>query len=68
MSKEFSIKNTLIYEAYHPSLDSYPKSCKYTLEFDGTDMTVYGYVEQFRAYLRMMGFAEKSIKEALGEF
>ena len=49
-------------------LTGYPKSGSHVISFDATDLDIYGYVEQFRAFLRAAGFCEKNIKDALGEF
>jgi hypothetical protein len=68
MSKEFSQKMTIIAEHKNGGLENYPYSNTYTFEFDSTDLTIYGYVEQFRTVLRAEGFSEKLITEALGEF
>lgn len=68
MTKEFSAKATVILDCKNGSLENYPTTNKYTFEFDATDMTIYGYVEQFRTVLRAAGFSEKSITDALGEF
>jgi hypothetical protein len=68
MTKEFSQKMTIIAQHKNGGLENYPYSNTYTFEFDSTDLTVDGYVEQFRTVLRAVGFAEKTITEALGEF
>lgn len=59
---------TIIAEHKNGGLENYPHSNTYTFEFDCTDLTIFGYVEQFRTVLRAEGFSEKLIKEALGEF
>ena len=68
MTKEFSQKMTIIAQHKNGELKDYPYSNTYTFEFDSTDLTIHGFVEQFRTVLRAVGFAEKTIKEALGEF
>lgn len=68
MSNHYYTKATLIAESSNGDLDGYPRTNKYTLEFYATDANVWTWVEQFRAFLRVQGFAEKTIKEALGEF
>lgn len=68
MKNEFSTKVKITLDCKNGGLENYPDTSTYTFEFDGTDMTIFGYVEQFRAVLRAAGFAEKTIKDALGEF
>lgn len=68
MTKEFSQKMTIIAEHKNGQLENYPYSNTYRFEFDCTDLTIHGYVEQFRTVLRAVGFSEKMITEALGEF
>jgi hypothetical protein len=63
----FYTKVTMIIESSNGDLEDYPKSNKYTIEFDATDMTLFGWAEQFRALLSLQGFAEKSIIELLGD-
>lgn len=67
MKDEFYTKVKVIVDCKNGDLKDYPASNKYTFEFDATDLTLYGYVEQFRTILRASGFSEKSITEALGE-
>jgi hypothetical protein len=68
MRNEFSTWVTVTLDCKNGDLPDYPSVNKYTFEFDATDMTIQGYVEQFRTILRASGFAEQSITEALGEF
>ncbi len=68
MKNEFSSNVKIIIDCKNGDLKDYPYTNTYTFEFDATDMTIHGYVEQFRTVLRAAGFAEKSIKDALGEF
>ena len=65
--KKFSTKVTFITESDNGDLDDYPKTSKYTLEFDATDLNIYGYAEQMRCFLRAAGFSEGNITEVLGE-
>ena len=64
----FHTQVTFITESNNDGLKEYPNTSKYTHTFDATDLTIYGYVEQFRCFLRAAGFAEKGIEDALGEF
>ena len=68
MTNEISTWITVTLDCKNGDLPHYPSVNKYTFKFDATDMTIQGYVEQFRIILRASGFAEKTIREALGEF
>jgi len=68
MKDTFHTQVTFIADCNNGTLENYPHTNKYTFTFDATDMTIYGYVEQFRCFLRASGFSEKSISDALGEF
>jgi hypothetical protein len=68
MTNEVSTWITVTLDCKNGDLPHYPSVNKYTFKFDATDMTIQGYVEQFRIILRASGFAEKTIREALGEF
>ena len=63
----FYTKVQIVIESSNGDLEDYPKTVKKTLEFDATDGNIWMWVEQFRALLRLEGFHEKSITEALGE-
>ena len=68
MKSEFSTKVKIIIDCKNGDLSNYPYSNTYTFEFDSTDLTIVGYIEQFRTVLRAAGFSEKSIKEHMGEY
>ena len=68
MNDQFHTQVTIIIDANNGKLENYPATSRYKFSFDATDMTIYGYVEQFRAVLRAAGFSEKCITDALGEF
>jgi len=68
MKSEFSSKVKIILDCKNGDLDNYPYTNTYTFEFDATDLTIVGYIEQFRTVLRAAGFSEKSIKDHMGEF
>ena len=68
MKSEFSSKVKIIIDCKNGDLSNYPYTNTYTFEFDATDLTIVGYIEQFRAVLRAAGFSEKSINEHMGEF
>jgi|688.fasta_scaffold22288_12 hypothetical protein len=68
MTNEISTWITVTLDCKNGDLPHYPSVNKYTFKFDATDMTIQGHVEQFRIILRASGFAEKTIREALGEF
>jgi hypothetical protein len=54
-------------ECSNGDMPDYPATNKAVLEFDATDTNIWAWVDQFRLALRVAGFAEKSITEALGE-
>ena len=64
------LKTTVTFTAHsdYGDLENYPASGTQTITFDATDCTIQAYVEQFRCFLKAEGFAEKTIKEALGEY
>ena len=68
MTSEFSSKVKITIDCKNGDLSNYPYTNTYTFEFDSTDLTIVGYIEQFRTVLRAAGFSEKSIKEHMGEF
>ena len=68
MNAQYYNKVTIILEANNDGLENYPSSSNYEFNFDATDLTIYGYVEQFRIVLRAAGFSDKLISDALGEF
>jgi hypothetical protein len=49
------------------NLEGYPKSDVASIVFDGSDATITVYVEQFRSFLRAVGFHETCINDAIGE-
>ena len=67
MTDKYHTKVTVIVDANNGRLDDYPVTSNYRFSFDATDMTVWGYVAQFRVVLRAAGFGEKCINDALGE-
>jgi hypothetical protein len=64
------LKTTVTFSSFSDfgGLEDYPRSGSHTISFDATDCTIYGYIEQFRSFLKASGFAEKTITEAIGEF
>jgi hypothetical protein len=64
------LKTTVTFKSHSDfgELKDYPASGSHTITFDATNCTIYGYLEQFRCFLRAAGFCEKNIKDALGEF
>jgi len=66
--KELKTVVTFTAKTDYGDLNDYPRSGCHTTTFDASDCTVYVYVEQFRNFLRAEGFAEMTIKDALGEF
>lgn len=62
----FSTKVSFISEGVYEDLKDIPDKCKYTVEFDASDATILAYVEEFRKFLRLSGFAETSINDFLG--
>jgi hypothetical protein len=60
-------KVTISIDCSNGDLEDYPASNKAVLKFDATDCDIWAWVAQFRLALRVAGFAEKSIIEALGE-
>lgn len=60
-------KVKFIVESSNGDLENYPTTSKHSIEFDATDMTIWGWAEQFRALLSLQGFAEQSIIELLGD-
>lgn len=67
MSDKYHTQVTIILDANNGKLQDYPATSRYKFSFDATDLTIHGYVEQFRTVLRAAGFAEKTIIEYLGE-
>jgi adenosine deaminase len=68
MTSEFSTKVKITLDCKNGELTNYPYTHTYAFEFDATDLTIVGYIEQFRTVLRAAGFSEKSIEEHMGEF
>jgi hypothetical protein len=68
MKDDFHTQCTVILDCKNGKLENYPATSHYKFSFDATDMTIYGYVEQFRTVLRAAGFSEKCIADSLGEF
>ena len=65
-----TLKTTVTFSCHSEcsGLENYPASNTIYIVFDGEDCNIFTYVEQFRCFLKCCGFAEKNIKEALGEF
>lgn len=68
MTNPYYTKVKFVVECSNGTLENYPTTNKNTIEFDATDGTIWMWVEQFRSLLRLQGFGEKNITEALGEF
>lgn len=67
MKDTFHTQITLIADCNNGTLEEYPKTSKYTMTFDATDATIAMYVQQFRLFLKLCGFADKTIEDFLGE-
>jgi hypothetical protein len=66
--KQLKTTITFTSESDYGDLQDYPATGSHTVTFDGTDCTIYAYVEQFRNFMRAEGFSEGNIIEAIGEF
>ena len=64
-----SLKTTVTFSCHSEcsGLENYPASSAVSISFDGEDCNIYTYVEQFRCFLKACGFADKNIKDTLGE-
>jgi hypothetical protein len=58
---------TIIIDADNGDLEDFPSTDKTTITFDATDLTLTGWVYQFKKVLAAAGFLEKSINDYLGE-
>lgn len=67
MKDTFSTKVKIIVDSDNGFLDDYPKTSKYTIEFNATDLSINAWVLQFKQVLKAVGFCEKTINEYLGE-
>ena len=67
MTNPFSSEVSFIVKNSNGTLTNFPKTDVKSIVFDGTDATIYVYVEQFRYFLRACGFCEKNIIDAMGE-
>ena len=67
MTNPFHSKVSFVSENSNGTLTNFPKTDVKSIVFDGTDATIFVYVDQFRCFLRACGFGEQSIIEALGE-
>lgn len=57
---------TFTHEADNGSLEDFPATEKTTITFDATDLTVEGWVYQFKRFLLLSGFCEKTVEDRLG--
>ena len=67
MTNPFHSKVSFVSENSNGTLTNFPKTDVKSIVFDGTDATIYVYVDQFRYFLAACGFSEQLILEALGE-
>jgi hypothetical protein len=67
MTNPFHSKVSFVSENSNGTLTNFPKTDVKSIVFDGTDATIYVYVDQFRYFLAAEGFSEQSILEVLGE-
>lgn len=49
-------------------LDDYPVTEEASISFNATDLTMSGWVQQFKKVLAVAGFAEKTINDYLGDY
>ena len=67
MINSLTTEVTFVSKSKNGNLEGYPKSDVTSIVFDGADATVTVYVEQFRSFLRAVGFNEACINNAIGE-
>jgi hypothetical protein len=67
MTNPFSSEISFIAENSNGTLTNFPKTDVKSIVFDGTDATIFVYVDQFRCFLRACGFSEANIVDAMGE-
>ena len=67
MKNTFSTKVKIIIDSDNGFLEDYPKTSKYTFEFNATDLNIHAWMLQFKHVLKAAGFLEKTIDEYLGE-
>lgn len=67
MTNPFNSKVSFVSENSNGSLTNFPRTDVKSVVFDGTEATIYVYVDQFRYFLAACGFSEQNILEALGE-
>ena len=57
----------IIIEAYNGDLEDFPTTEETSISFNATDLSMVGWVHQFKKVLAVAGFAEETIIEYLGD-
>jgi hypothetical protein len=57
----------IIIEAYNGDLQDFPPTEETSISFDATDLSMAGWVYQFKRVLAVAGFTEKTITDFLGD-
>jgi hypothetical protein len=57
----------IIIEADNGDLEHFPKTEETTISFDATDLSMAGWIYQFKRVLAVAGFGEKTIIDFLGD-
>ena len=57
----------ILIEAANGDLEDYPLAEENTISFDATDLSIAGWVNQFKKALAIAGFTEETIADYLGD-
>ena len=57
----------IILEAYNGDLQDFPVTEETTISFNATDLSMAGWIYQFKRVLAVAGFGEKTITDYLGD-
>lgn len=67
MTKDYFTKVKIVLESNNGDLEDFPATTKYVVKFDATDMSVQGWIDEFKKVLTLAGYMEKTIEEYLGD-
>ena len=67
MTNPFHSEVSFVSKNSNGTLTNFPNTDVKSVTFDGTDASIYIYVDQFRYFLAACGFSEANITEVLGE-
>lgn len=66
--KPYKTSCMIIIEFDNGDLEDYPVTEEVNISFNATDLTMCGWIQQFKKVLAVVGFSEKTIEAHLGDY